>query len=129
MDIPLSETAAEIISVESGGQILFPKFGSNTGLFIPPYSLTGKTRISGKAELLKIISKDVIRFDFGPDGLLFRSPAILRVDGKHFKGSDSVWLFWLNPCTGAWQLRARAPIKNGVASFEINHFSKYAITD
>lgn len=129
LDISISETSVEMIPAESGGEILFPKFGNNTGLFIPPYSLPKKTKISATAELLRVLGKNVIRFDFGPDQLIFESPAILTVDGKHFTGSGDISLFWLNPDTGFWQLQARGTIENGVGSFEIDHFSKYAISD
>jgi hypothetical protein len=38
-------------------------------------------------------------------------------------------LFWFNPDTGAWEVEQRSEAdKNGVVEFEINHFSKYAIS-
>lgn len=124
----LEETCSERISAEMGGEILFPGFGAYTKFYIPPHSLSKDQRIIVTAGLFESQGKNIIVFEFWPNGLVFNVPAELRADAHYFKGSD-LTLLWYDPEDQKWIPQATGSIKSGAVKFEIYHFSKYAISD
>ncbi|MEW6411323.1 MAG: hypothetical protein AB1483_02490 [Candidatus Zixiibacteriota bacterium] len=83
-------------------------------------------------QVTKIVTADEetpVIYDFGPDGLVFSRPAVLRINAfENFgKNTLSVCLYWLNEASNAWELEEEVPVdpNTGLAYFEIDHFSKY----
>ncbi len=125
----LVQTASSQITVDSGGELLLPAFGKNTGLFVARNSVSRNVRMKVTGELWNASGKNIATFDFWPEGVVFDRPASLIIDGKHFTGSGELTLLWYDGPGKKWVYQATGEIKNGVAEFEIHHFSKYAISD
>ena len=77
----------------------------------------------------------MIEFDFRPDGLEFKKPALLILNSRslekmqaRFDLPDIYKLYWLNPDTGEWEVYAEAINQDGRIIFEIAHFSKFGIS-
>ncbi len=78
----------------------------------------------------------LIEFDFQPDGLVFNKPALLILHEKSLErlqlrdtNSDTIKLYWLNPETGQWEIYQEVPVVHGRVVFEIEHFSKFGISN
>jgi hypothetical protein len=123
------QNSSSLITKESGGELLLPAFGRNTGLFVAPHSTKRNILITVTAELWNASGKNIATFDFWPEGIVFDRPARLVIDGRHFSGSTELTLLWYDGRGKRWEYQATGEIKNGVAEFEIHHFSKYAISD
>ncbi len=99
-------------------------------LIIMPNSFSYDTVF--QAQVTKITTADEespVIYDFGPDGLIFSRPAVLRINAfEDFgKKTTSVCLYWLNENTNAWEIQSEVAVdlNTGLAYFEIHHFSKY----
>jgi len=125
----ISQSASTTITAEYGGELLLTEFGSNTGLFVPANSLTSDCRISVLAKLWYNQGKYIITLDFSPDSLVFEAAAALRVDGKHFSSAGELNFFWYDQQLEKWAFQATGEIREGLAEFELDHFSKYAISN
>ena len=70
--------------------------------------------------------------DFAPDGVVFDEPAELKVEVRDLDKDDSgvLRLYWYNPSTGLWEVEQEVEItgQKKKAKFDINHFSRYAIS-
>jgi len=79
-----------------------------------------------------------VEFDFSPDGTVFLEPAKLTLkyddlslnESSQGNGDDPVVnLFWYNPSTRTWQFQESSHVSQGHVVFNINHFSKYGVSD
>jgi hypothetical protein len=98
-----------------------------------PGALNNKVKVSVNAGLYDIADggdlDNGLVADFGPDGLVFMKPASMILDGDLLKAAEGeiLTLYWYNPDAGEWEIEQEAKITNTHASFDINHFSRYAI--
>lgn len=118
------------IQADSGGLIPIQSNGYNHAFVVEADGLDEDKVISVKAGKAKINGKDMVEFDFGPDGLVFKKASKLQFDiGELNPNAVSAKLYYYDPQASAWVLQAESKVKKGVAEFNINHFSRYAISD
>ncbi len=70
----------------------------------------------------------VYYYECTPGGAEFKEPLVLH-QPYQYSGSSSEYLYWYNPDHRNWVAVDGKNLRNGSASFEIHHFSKYAIAD
>lgn len=126
----------EFLVVDEGGVILFgdtSDLETAEAFIVQAESFSPDTLFS--ILVTKIITVDgemPIIYDFGPDGLAFTKPALLRINAwEDFgKNTDAVDLYWLNEETSLWEKvdTAEADPLTGNVVFELKHFSKYGTT-
>lgn len=93
-------------------------------------ALDQDTQIWVKTYKDTVLGKSVLVFEFGPDGLVFKEASNLLVDmGEINSRASSAKLYYFDPSAGRWVYLSSSPVVDGVAAFDINHFSKYAIGD
>ena len=68
----------------------------------------------------------VYYYECTPGGIQFKTPVTLI---QPISSSSTENLFWYNSSTSRWVVVDSDKVSAGSASFEINHFSKYAISD
>ena len=71
-------------------------------------------------------------FEFGPDGLEFSEAAVLEFDVREIDPNAEIAvakIYYYDPDRKDWTYQGTAGVSNGIASFPIEHFSKYAISD
>jgi hypothetical protein len=144
-DISVEETfvVSEVISAANGGVLLLGAAEgvsseetestnadlSEAFIILPssfPYDTAFQIQVT---KISTVDDESPIVYDFGPDGLVFSRPAILRVNAfaDFGKNVTSVYLYWLNESTNSWEIQSEVPVDltTGLAYFEIYHFSKY----
>ena len=95
---------------------------------VPKNGLNAAVVISIKIGREVVLGKDAIVFEFGPDGLVFDKAATLEFDlGDLNAAAKSVSLYYYDPSLAGWVYQGTADAVDGKASFNIYHFSKYAI--
>jgi hypothetical protein len=100
---------------------------------VPASALKSKVKVVANAGLYDIADggagDNQLVVDFGPDGLVFLKPASLILDGDLLKAAEGeiLTLYWYNPDTGQWEIEQQVTINSAHATFDINHFSRYAI--
>ena len=68
------------------------------------------------------------QFEFGPDGLEFRVPALLSIRSTEPEGA-LLDLEWWDPANELWVRTAEAVVVTGHATFPVSHFSNYRVTE
>ena len=77
----------------------------------------------------------VIEFDFGPDGLFFSPPAQIVLNAGSLNALRAprhdgvVRLYFYDPDTDEWFLQQEAEIHRGTVTFEVDHFSKFGVSN
>jgi hypothetical protein len=136
-DIVLDDiiTVEQFLPVDVGGVIIFNEVDDLTvaeAFIVQPFSFPTDTVFL--VQVTKIITDDgemPIIYDFGPDGLEFTKPALLRVNAWEDFGrkATEVVLYWLNEQTHQWEKQEVVPVDEaGNAVFTLEHFSKYGST-
>lgn len=88
------------------------------------------TQITVESYLDKIGGKEVVVFDFGPDGLVFKKAAHLKFEVAELNARAlSAKLYYFDKNRSKWIYQGSSAVNDGVAEFPIYHFSKYAISD
>jgi hypothetical protein len=125
-----TEMDAAYIEADDGGVIEIARESYVHEFIVDAGAIDGDTEITVKSWQDKIGAKDVIIFEFGPDGLVFSKAAHLRFEMAELnERAASAKLHYYDPVKGKWILQESAQVDNGVAEFPIYHFSKYAISD
>ena len=71
-----------------------------------------------------------IIFTFGPNGLVFSPTSDLSVDMNELnKNATTAYLYYFDVSANKWVFQDSKPVENGKATFDIRHFSRYAISD
>ncbi len=130
---PLSSTvsAEKDISADLGGTIVIDRDGYRHEFTVQALSISGDTHFTVVSSKDRIGLKEAVVFEFGPDGLVFSTPAdlIFEIAELNAKAS-SAKLYYYDPGTGKWVYQGSSLIDgSGKAVFPISHFSKYAISD
>lgn len=81
-----------------------------------------------RAEKWETSSGSVYYYDCNPGGVEFTNPLLLQQPYSNKTSSSSQNLYWKND-VNVWVVEDADKIENGKATFEIHHFSKYAIAD
>jgi len=98
---------------------------------VKPLGLDDNELITIKSDNDNIKGRKAIIFEFGPEGLVFNNASKLKVDISELNPSaTNAKLYYFDPRVGDWVLQGEKRIeKGGIVSFDIYHFSKYAISD
>ncbi len=132
---PISELVQELdvlvsapINAIGGGQIDIKNGEKRHKFDVQPGSMSRNAVISVKLEIDLLKGRNALIFEFGPDGLSFRKPAKLTVDMRDVDtAAVNANLYYYDSSMKDWILIEKAAVKNGKATFNIFHFSKYAI--
>jgi len=131
-DIAISESAVvqKRIMAGEGGVIPLGPDENVEAFVVVANSIEEDTTIT--ITVTKILTTDgemPIVFDFGPDGLQFSRPAVLRLNLFELFGENtaSMNFYWLNEETNEWELEATLDAdSDGFAYGSVEHFSKAA---
>ena len=127
---PLVVDDSELIDKDAGGVIEIEREGYLHLFTVESAALSASTEINVKSWREKILGKDMIVFDFGPDGLVFSISAVLEFEIAELNSkASSAKLYYYDPGLKRWVFQGSSAVSGGVASFDIDHFSKYAIGD
>ena len=97
---------------------------------VPAKALDAATAINMKTFKALANGKNVIVFEFGPEGLVFRAPTNLDIDMNEINPlAKSANLYYFDPLADSWIYQGSVSVANGRASFKVYHFSKYAIDE
>jgi len=120
----------KLISKDLGGTIEIQRNAFVHLFEVPSDAIDDNTVISVKSSAEVILGKNMIVFEFGPDGLVFSKPAVLSFQMAELNARASNGkLYYLDPSSGRWVFLGSSAVAGGIAKFNINHFSKYAIGD
>jgi hypothetical protein len=127
---PETVSDSELIEKDVGGTIEIERESYLHLFTVPEGALDSDTEITVESWQEKISGKEMIVFDFGPDGLVFKIPAKLDFDMAELN-SKAKWgkLYYFDPVKSKWEFQGSSSVVDGIASFDIDHFSKYAIGD
>lgn len=103
---------------------------------VPKDALSGRVIISMSVRLFNYFRDEKLEkgffVDFGPDALVFAKPAKLKMEIRELEANDGeiLRLYWHNPSTGLWKVEQEVEVtgKKKKATFDIHHFSRYAIS-
>ncbi len=129
-DLNVAVDVANIVSASSGGVVAIQTSSIRHEFKVPALGIKDDVNITicYKKEILDRKVTGV--FEFGPSGLVFDSPATLEFDVADINPSAKlVKLHYYDPEVEDWVLQGYSRVIDGKASFLINHFSKYAISD
>lgn len=123
-------STSELITADAGGVIEIDRENYQHLFKVDPYAVSSDLTISVKTSKEQIGRLTCIVFEFGPDGLVFKSPAELDFQIAELNSSAlSGKLYYFDPKLGQWVYQGSADVKDGIVAFPISHFSKYAISD
>lgn len=102
---------------------------------VPKDALSGSVVISVSVRLFNYFRDGELEkgffVDFGPDALVFAKAAKLKMEIREFEANDGeiLRLYWHDPSTGLWGVQQELEVtgKKKKATFNIRHFSRYAI--
>ena len=128
-DAVITQTS-ELISKDDGGEITITREEYEHIFEVDPGAVDENVAISVKSYEDKIWGNKAIVFEFGPDGLEFKIPAKLTFEMAEldYKAGYAKF-FYFNPYYKSWVLLDVEGVEQGDVVFEIDHFSKYAISD
>jgi hypothetical protein len=128
-DLTVAETAVAV-SAQDGGVVSINTASYDHSFIVKPGSINSDKVISVTVKKEKVGKEDVVSFEFGPDGLVFSEASKLEFQMAELNaGARSGRLYYFDPKVKDWVLQAEQAVVNGVVTFDIYHFSKYAISD
>ena len=103
---------------------------------VPSGALSENVFISVKTNLFNYWRNEELQkglhFDFGPDGLVFSKPAVIRLEAQVLEAENGEVLkfYSLNSETGLWYAEQEVVMNDATLEleFEVSHFSRYAIS-
>ncbi|UCC79900.1 MAG: hypothetical protein JSW64_00675 [Candidatus Zixiibacteriota bacterium] len=126
----LEEFDSGYIEKSTGGTIEIERGDYVHEFVVEPYAIEQSTTITVRSVNEVILGKDMVLFEFGPDGLDFEVAAKLAFEIAEINGdATSANLYYYDPVEKKWIYQDSVSVVEGIAEFEINHFSKYAISD
>lgn len=134
-DTQLNEIAEKVSAIEkvttsTGGIVSVQHNQYKHNLVVLPKAVDEDVDINIHYGKESIDDQTVAVFEFGPDGLVFHTPAVLHYEVADLDSSIKLAkLYYYDPEVGDWVLQGYSRIVNGKAKFKIRHFSKYAIAD
>ena len=119
------------LTADRGGVIALNEDENLEAFVVFPESFLADTTFT--VAVTKLVTDDgevPIIYDFGPDGLVFSKPAIIRLNvGELFgKNVTSVVTYWLNESTNLWEADGILEVDDsGMVYKPIAHFSIYGV--
>jgi len=127
---PLEVFNSKLIKKDDGGTIEIERDIYFHEFIIEPKAIEENTLITIRSINEEILGNTMILFDFGPDGLEFSESAILRFDMNELReDAYTARLYYYHPEEEDWVYQYSVEVQDDIAEFEIDHFSKYAISD
>ncbi len=127
---PTTVEVSSTIMASTGGTINIAADKYLHSFSVPAGSIPSDTLIDILSKKDLVLGKSAIVFEFGPEGLVFGKAAVLNVDITEINSkASSGKLYYFDPAKSSWVLIASTAVKSGRVSFNIYHFSKYAIGD
>lgn len=133
--VPLCDSTTVTLTFESevgvtGGVVDMPLSDSeHAHLTVPPGALLANTVIKADVSRNSVgLDQRFTHFEFGPDGLVFRIPAMLTVRADNPEGTV-LDLEWWDPARELWVPSAEAVVVVGHATFPMMHFSDYRVVE
>ncbi len=121
---------SEIISVDDGGVITIDRDKYEHSFSVEPRAVVVDVEINVVSYEEKVRGNRAIIFEFCPSGLVFNSPAKLEFDMSELDSkADYAKLFYYHPAYKIWVLQSIKKVESKRVEFDINHFSRYAISD
>lgn len=99
---------------------------ASTSFVVPAGALLTPVEISVVVSEFDTPLGSVYVYDCGPDGTKFKIPA--KLSQQMPAGQREANLYYFNEDTREWELQEVVKVKDGVATFNIKHFSKYGIS-
>ncbi len=119
-----------LIIKSKGGEINIERGEYNHIFVVEAHAVEQTTMITVKSLNEEINGSEMIVFEFGPDGLEFSTSAKLQFEMAELNGdATTAKMYYYDPDKRDWVDHASASVSGGVAEFDIDHFSKYAISD
>ncbi|MCP4582923.1 MAG: hypothetical protein GY839_15035 [candidate division Zixibacteria bacterium] len=132
---PVPNTNIGVVEVEkevsalTGDEISLDRGDYNHAFVVKPLALDKDELITIKSDKEDVLG-GALTYEFGPAGLVFNESSKLEIEIAELNPrARSAKLYYLDPKTDQWVLQAEKTVRKGVVSFDINHFSKYAISD
>ncbi|MCD6161375.1 MAG: hypothetical protein J7K40_03055 [candidate division Zixibacteria bacterium] len=69
----------------------------------------------------------VYYYTCSPSGLVFEKPITLKQTLENTNYNED--MYWYNPASLSWEVEDSDKVVNGIVTFDIDHFSRYAISD
>jgi hypothetical protein len=127
---PIITEDSKVISIDEGGEISIVRDEYEHIFKVDPDAVDEDVEITIFSYEGKVWGKRAIIFEFGPSGLVFEEPAKLDFEMAELNNrADYARLFYYNPNYKSWILKSVKAVEQGEVEFEIDHFSKYAISD
>lgn len=129
-DVETAVEVSQVISASDGGVIVI-----ETGLYSHSFeveegAISSDIVISAAVSEGYVNRRKAVIFEFGPDGLVFSKAATLVFDTDELSSTDNIYNFYYyDTRAGEWVLQASKFGRRGEVEFDVNHFSKYAISD
>lgn len=127
----IEEFDAGLINKITGGIIEIERGEYLHEFEVQPRAIRQSTLITIRSINEQVLGEEMIVFEFGPDGLQFSESSKLRFDMAELNGSANTgYLYYYDPVRKQWSLQSFANVGvSGIVEFDIDHFSKYAISD
>ncbi len=119
-----------LVTAKFGGVVKLGIAGKIHVLAVAPNSVAKDVIIKVKTSTFRKDDKNIVTFDFGPDGQKFLPSAKMTIDASVLGSStpEYVRLYWFDPEEKEWVLQqTKRPVGSTVV-FDIYHFSKYGIS-
>jgi hypothetical protein len=121
---------SKYIEKSVGGEIEVERGEFVHNFAVESYSIPQDTLITIRSVNEVILGKQMIVFEFGPDGLKFSKAATLQFEMAELGVlTSTAKLYYYDSAKSKWSYVTSVGVVNGIASFDIDHFSKYAISD
>jgi hypothetical protein len=127
----IEEFDSKLINKTTGGTIEIDRDGYAHEFEVQAGALDENTLITIRSINEDVMGEEMIVFDFGPDGLEFSQPSKLRFEMAELNAFASAgYLYYYDPVRKKWNLQSSVNVGvSDVVEFDIDHFSKYAISD
>lgn len=122
----LEVAASKVIGIAGGTVEINLSGGSAAQFSVPAGALIKPVDISLNLRKFATPHGPIFLYDCGPDGTQFKFPAKLTQPMP--AGQAYAFLYYFNEDSKVWELQEVVRVKNGFATFNIKHFSKYGIS-
>ena len=126
----IEEYDSALVSKTTGGTVDIDRDIYHHEFFVDSNAIDETTLITVRSVNEMILGKEMIVFEFGPDGLEFKTPATLGFEMSELSEEAAVAkLYYYDSLKKKWAYQTSVNVVNDIANFNIDHFSKYAISD
>ena len=129
---PITHETISTTIGRDGGEL---KDADNLNINVPAGALNEDVDISATyVEDATLLSNDISMgflgaIEFGPSGTTFDKPVEVSLKLTNTPIHNELTVFYYDEVDQYWNYSSKATINNDVATFEVNHFSKYEVLD